>query len=152
VLRQADLISIASATDIHNTEFDDPAFPVSPKGDLNSTITPAKYVSFVNYLDDTQLARFGLHNGTFLLLIPNNRITTFCWSSRDAKWLSDLMFQLLLFSGDPDDETDLNAKWESLALASCQDEANPDDFFLFTAVCHTFKPALFLTNDGFLVR
>lgn len=62
--RQADLFSIASATDIHSSRFDDPAHPVAPGGVLDSSITPAKYVSFVNYVDSTQLARFGLHNGT----------------------------------------------------------------------------------------
>ncbi|KAG6829794.1 hypothetical protein H0H92_003449 [Tricholoma furcatifolium] len=61
--KQADLFSIANATDIHGTLFDNPAYPVSPNGTLNSTIIPAEYVSFVNYIDDTQLARFGLHNG-----------------------------------------------------------------------------------------
>ena len=62
--RQADLFSIASATDIHGSEFDDLANPVAPGGDLDSSITPAKYVSFVNCVDSTQLARFGLHDGT----------------------------------------------------------------------------------------
>jgi hypothetical protein len=61
--KQADLISISGATDIHNTEFDDPANPIAKKGKLNSLITPATYVSFVNYIDATQLSRFGLHNG-----------------------------------------------------------------------------------------
>jgi hypothetical protein len=61
--RQADLISVASATNIHNTKFDDPAHPVAPGGVLDSSIKPATYVSFVDYLDDAQLARFGVHNG-----------------------------------------------------------------------------------------
>ena len=41
------------------------------------------------------------------------------------------------FSGDPDDQTLIDAKWESLALASCMDPAFPEDYFLFTAVCRT---------------
>ena len=61
--RQADLIDISSASDIHNTEFDDPSTPISPGGTLDATINPATYVSFVSFIDDTQLARFGLHNG-----------------------------------------------------------------------------------------
>jgi len=61
--RQADLFSIASATDIHGSKFDSPANPIAVGGVLDSSITPANYVSFVNYLDSTQLARFGLHNG-----------------------------------------------------------------------------------------
>jgi hypothetical protein len=35
---------------------------------------------------------------------------------------------------DPADETLLDAKWESLALAPVGDSKNPDDYFLFTAV------------------
>ena len=61
--RQADLFTIVGATDIHGTEFDDPANPIAKKGTLNSTIVPATYVGFVDYLNATQLARFGLHNG-----------------------------------------------------------------------------------------
>ncbi|KAF5375785.1 hypothetical protein D9757_008987 [Collybiopsis confluens] len=61
--KQADLFSIAGATNIAGTKYDDPSNPVAPGGVLKTSITPATYVSFVNYIDDTQLARFGLHNG-----------------------------------------------------------------------------------------
>ena len=61
--RHADLVDVSGATDIHNTKFDDPSNPVAKSGSLNKNITPAKYVSFVDYLNSTQLARFGLHNG-----------------------------------------------------------------------------------------
>lgn len=65
--RHADLFSIANATDIHGTAFDSPATPVAPKGVLSKKVTPATYVSFVDYADATQLARFGLHNGMKIL-------------------------------------------------------------------------------------
>ncbi|EDR07135.1 uncharacterized protein LACBIDRAFT_235871, partial [Laccaria bicolor S238N-H82] len=75
--KQADLFSISKATDIHNTKFDDPANPISPGGVLDPSITPAEYVSFVNYLDKTQLARFGLHND-----VPNdNTLIAAKWES-----------------------------------------------------------------------
>ncbi|ETW75139.1 hypothetical protein HETIRDRAFT_455824 [Heterobasidion irregulare TC 32-1] len=61
--KQADLIDISGATDIHGTKFDDPANPVSPKGKLDSAVVPANYVGFVSLINATQLARFGLHNG-----------------------------------------------------------------------------------------
>jgi len=61
--KQADLFSIAGATNIAGTDFDNPANPVAPDGVLNSSITPATYVSFVNYIDPVQIARFGLTNG-----------------------------------------------------------------------------------------
>ncbi|KAJ7604436.1 esterase-like activity of phytase-domain-containing protein [Mycena polygramma] len=99
--KHADLFSIANATDIHGTDFDDPATPVAPKGKLSKKVTPATYVSFVDYADEDNLARFGLHNG------------------------------------DPDDNTLLDAKWESLALAPVGDSA-PNDFFLFTASDNDF--------------
>ena len=61
--RQADLVDISYATDIHNTKFDDPTNPIAVGGVLDPSITPAKYIPFVNYLNVTQLAKFGLHNG-----------------------------------------------------------------------------------------
>lgn len=36
--------------------------------------------------------------------------------------------------GSPDDETLIDAKWESLALAPVNDPAFPNDYFLITAV------------------
>ncbi|KAJ7466582.1 esterase-like activity of phytase-domain-containing protein [Mycena galericulata] len=99
--KHADLFSIVNATDIHGTAFDLPATPAAPKGKLSSKIVPATYVSFVDYADPVQLARFGLHNG------------------------------------DPDDNTLLDAKWESLALAPVGPSA-PNDFFLFTASDNDF--------------
>jgi hypothetical protein len=65
--RQADLFSIVNATDIHGTKYDDPANPIAPGGKLNTAITPATYVSFVNFVETAGLARFGLHNGTSAL-------------------------------------------------------------------------------------
>lgn len=62
-LRQADLIDISNATDIHGSSFDDPANPVAKKGKLDKSVTPATYVPFVSLINDTQLARFSLHNG-----------------------------------------------------------------------------------------
>ena len=73
--RQADLFSIASATDILGNKFDKPANPVTP-GDLDNSIPPAKYISFVNYIDSTQLARFGLRDSTYSA-IPSCFLTSY---------------------------------------------------------------------------
>ncbi|KAL1943968.1 hypothetical protein VTO73DRAFT_3786 [Trametes versicolor] len=100
--KQADLLDISSATDIHGTDFDDPSNPIAKKGKLDKSITPGTYVDFVDFIDDTQLARFGVHNGK------------------------------------PADQTLIDAKWESLALAPCLDPTFPDDFFLFTAADNDF--------------
>ncbi|TCD69611.1 hypothetical protein EIP91_007034 [Steccherinum ochraceum] len=61
--KQADLIDISKATNIANSKFDSPQFPIAKNGTLDRSINPATYVGFVNFIDDTQLARFGLHNG-----------------------------------------------------------------------------------------
>ncbi|KAL5527507.1 hypothetical protein ACEPAG_6308 [Sanghuangporus baumii] len=100
--KHADLFDISNATDIHGSAFDDPANPIAIAGILNSTITPATYVSFVDFLNPTQLARFGLHNGK------------------------------------PADSTLIDAKWESLALAPCNDPEFSNDFFLFTVADNDF--------------
>ncbi|EPQ52875.1 hypothetical protein GLOTRDRAFT_64673, partial [Gloeophyllum trabeum ATCC 11539] len=105
--KQADLVDVSGATDIHGTEFDSPSNPIAVNGVLDSSITAATYESFVNYINDTQLARFGLHNGS------------------------------------PADQTLIDAKWESLALAPANDPAYPDDYFLFTASDNDF-----ITTDG----
>ncbi|OCH85048.1 hypothetical protein OBBRIDRAFT_343414 [Obba rivulosa] len=107
--KQADLLDISGATNIHGTQFDLSSGSIVTDGTLDSSITPGEYVSFVDFIDDTQLARFGLHNG------------------------------------DPDDQTLIDAKWESLALAPCLDPDFPNDFFLFSAADNDF-----LTEDGFV--
>ncbi|GLB38603.1 putative esterase-like activity of phytase [Lyophyllum shimeji] len=84
--KQADLFSIAGATDIHGTKYDDPSNPIAPGGILVSGIKPATYVSFVNYVEPNGLARFGLHDGK-----PDNRTLI------DAKWES----LALAPAGDP---------------------------------------------------
>ncbi|KAF9070035.1 hypothetical protein BDP27DRAFT_1362955 [Rhodocollybia butyracea] len=109
--KQADLFSIADATNIVGSEFDDPSNPVAPKGVLVDSITPATYISFVNYIDDVQLARFGLHNG---------------------KLISDSQCR-----GD-ENSTLVNEKWESLALAPVGDPSTPNDYFLFTVSDNDF--------------
>ncbi|KAF8915283.1 esterase-like activity of phytase-domain-containing protein [Mucidula mucida] len=100
--KQADLFTIAFATDIHGDKYDDPKNPIAEDGKLNDDIIPAEYVSFVDYIDDDQLARFGLQNG-----------------------------------GD-NDETLIDAKWESLTIAPVGDADFPNDYFLFTLADNDF--------------
>ena len=71
---------------------------MAPGGQLLANITPATYTPFVQFVNTTQLARFGLHNGK------------------------------------PTDQTLIDGKWESLALAPVGDHQYPDDYFLFTFV------------------
>ncbi|KAJ3567527.1 hypothetical protein NP233_g6309 [Leucocoprinus birnbaumii] len=62
--KNADLFSIRGATDIHGTKFDNHLNPIAVNGTLHPSITPAEYVQFISYVNSTQLARFGLHNGS----------------------------------------------------------------------------------------
>ncbi len=62
VYRSVDLIDTSGATSIAGTEFD-AAKPVAPDGVLDSSVTPVKYAKFIDINDNTQLNRFGLHNG-----------------------------------------------------------------------------------------
>jgi len=117
--RQADLVDTSTATDIHGTNFVDPVNPIAVNGILDPTITPATYVPFVNYLNATQLARFGLHNGTHFF----------------QHYFSFILQALYMIrKGDPNDPTLIDGKWESLALGPCDDPDFPNDYFLFTAV------------------
>jgi hypothetical protein len=96
--RAADIFDISSATNIANTDYDLPSGSIAPGGQLVVGITSATYTPFVQYINSTQLARFGLHNGK------------------------------------PVDQTLINSKWESLALAPVGDHEYPNDYFLFTFV------------------
>jgi hypothetical protein len=62
VYRSIDLFDTAGATNIAGTEFDGTK-PVAPEGKLDPSVTPAKYGRFIDMNDNTQLNRFGLHNG-----------------------------------------------------------------------------------------
>jgi len=81
--RHADLVDVSGATDIHNTKFDDPSNPIANNGTLNKDIIPAKYVSFVDYLNSTQLARFGLHNGEW------------AWANRQLRCITEVCGQVI---------------------------------------------------------
>jgi len=112
--KNADLFSIHGATNIHGKKFDNHLNPIAVNGVLDSSINPAEYVPFISFIDATQLARFGLHNG-----MPSHSLTMVSLNHR---------------VGSPDDPTLLSAKWESFALAPVGDPNFPDDYFLFTAV------------------
>ena len=62
VYRSVDLIDTGGATNIAGTDFD-AAKPVAPDGQLDASVTPAKYARFIDINDNAQLNRFGLHNG-----------------------------------------------------------------------------------------
>ncbi|KAL4988279.1 esterase-like activity of phytase-domain-containing protein [Aspergillus falconensis] len=65
VYRQVDIFSVSnSTTDLKGAEYDSPTGSIaSSKGALDSNITPAEYCSFLDFNVDSELAKFGLHNG-----------------------------------------------------------------------------------------
>ncbi|KAK8850653.1 hypothetical protein IAR55_004572 [Kwoniella newhampshirensis] len=56
------LFNLDGATDIVKTDYTMGVVPVSPKGKLVSDIKAIIPTEFISIIDDTQLARFGLHN------------------------------------------------------------------------------------------
>lgn len=65
--RNIGIVDVSAATDILGTDFDG-AKPVAPKGVVDPSVKPATLTPFIDMNDNTQLARFGLHNGA-----PNDR-------------------------------------------------------------------------------
>jgi hypothetical protein len=64
VYRHIDIFDIASATDIKGSTYDcSNCFIASSDGVLKSGITPATYCSFIDFNVNSQLNRFGVHNG-----------------------------------------------------------------------------------------
>ena len=53
------LVDTANATNIVGTPYEQSTTPISPGGNLVSSITPVQYVELVNMLNTTQLAKFG---------------------------------------------------------------------------------------------
>ena len=59
----ADLIDISCATKLAGPKVDSPDHPAAPEGVLDGSIIPTEYQHFVQYINATQLARFGLQDG-----------------------------------------------------------------------------------------
>jgi hypothetical protein len=60
--RKVELVDIAQATDIAG-RYDQATDSVAPKGQLRDNIVPAAMTDFLDLNDNSQLNRFGLHNG-----------------------------------------------------------------------------------------
>jgi hypothetical protein len=64
VYRHLDIFDISAATDIHGPTFDSTGAAIADaNGVLNNTITPVQYCPFIDYNNNAQLNRFGVHNG-----------------------------------------------------------------------------------------
>lgn len=60
--RHADVFDISNATDIKG-DYDCATCAIAPGGVLKAGIVPAQYCSFLDYNNNSQLNRFGVHNG-----------------------------------------------------------------------------------------
>jgi hypothetical protein len=65
--RKIEVLDIAGATDIAGSKYDG-LIPVAPGGKLIEGVAPARLTGFIDINDNTQLSKFGLHNGE-----PNDR-------------------------------------------------------------------------------
>ncbi|PCG97039.1 Hypothetical protein PENO1_065180 [Penicillium occitanis (nom. inval.)] len=63
VYRNADVFDISSATNIKSDLYDVYNGTISPSGVLNLDITPAQYCPWLDFNVNSQLNRFGVHNG-----------------------------------------------------------------------------------------
>ena len=61
--RHADVFDISNATNIKGGTYDCANCTVAPDGVLDAAITPAAYCSWLDYNVNSQLNRFGVHNG-----------------------------------------------------------------------------------------
>ncbi|EJU02747.1 hypothetical protein DACRYDRAFT_94457 [Dacryopinax primogenitus] len=61
--RHIDIYDISAATSIHTPTLDAVNGTIAPNGTLLPSITPAKYCSFIDFNDNAELGKFGLHNG-----------------------------------------------------------------------------------------
>ncbi|CAI4213537.1 unnamed protein product [Parascedosporium putredinis] len=61
--RHIDVFDVSAATDIAGTKYDDVGGAVSPGGVLVSDITPATVCPWIDFNVNSELAKFGLHNG-----------------------------------------------------------------------------------------
>ena len=60
--RKIEILDIAGATDIAGSKYDG-LIPVAPGGKLIEGVAPATLTGFIDINDNTQLNKFGLHNG-----------------------------------------------------------------------------------------
>ena len=62
--RQVDIFDISDATDIKSSLYDSATGAIADRnGNLAGGIVPAKYCQFLDINDNSELAKFGLHNG-----------------------------------------------------------------------------------------
>lgn len=64
VYRHIDVFDVANATDIKGSEYDcEDCAVASAKGVLDKAISPAAYCSFLDFNVNSELGKFGAHNG-----------------------------------------------------------------------------------------
>lgn len=64
VYRHIDVFDLANATDIKGSEYDcEDCAVASAKGKLDEAISPAAYCSFLDFNVNSELGKFGVHNG-----------------------------------------------------------------------------------------
>ena len=99
LFRQVELVNTAGATDIAGTAYDAVGGAVAPGGRLDPGVKPARLEPFLDINDNTQLGRFGLHNGS-----PNDRNDLYeKWESLAIADTGDGSGDYFLFVGSDND-------------------------------------------------
>ncbi|RMD41339.1 hypothetical protein DV735_g3776, partial [Chaetothyriales sp. CBS 134920] len=63
VYRHVDVFDISSATNIKGTDYDSTTGSIATDGELNADITPATFASWLDFNVNSELGKFGAHNG-----------------------------------------------------------------------------------------
>ena len=116
VYRQVDIFDITSATNVNGRA------TVAPKGVLSSNVTAATYCSFLNFNDNSQLKKFGLHNG----------------GAQDAGLLNEKWESLVLLPVKPSSNS--WSKWSR--------DSDDDEYYLFSLSDNDFITQNGFMNGG----
>jgi hypothetical protein len=118
--RHVDIFDISKATNIKGSKYDSTNSSAAPKGVLDPTITPAAYYSWLDFNVNSQLNRFGLHNG----------------GAQDSGLLNEKWESLALVPVNP------KSGWADWSTNTVSDDG---EYFLFSLSDNDF-----ITQNGFM--
>lgn len=123
IYRHADIFDISAATDIKGDTYDCPTCSIASKdGDLKDGITTAEYCSFLDFNVNSELAKFGLHNG----------------GEQDAGLLNEKWESFALAPVNPEGKSSWS-DWKG------KDDDGAGEYFLFSLSDNDF-----ITQDGYM--
>lgn len=118
--RHVDVFDISKATNIKGPKYDSTNSSAAPNGTLDAAITPATYYSWLDFNVNSQLNRFGVHNG----------------GAQDSGLLNEKWESLALVPVNP------KSGWADWTAATVSDDG---EYFLFSLSDNDF-----ITQNGFM--